>query len=125
MSEQLDLLRPLAKHGGPTPSALAADALVASGVHRSQMGIVLAALALHGPVTSRELAAAMAGDRYTVARRLPDLLEIGYARKQGERACRVAQKAATVWVVTDLGLRALRLGLPVVSVKPARRRETA
>ena len=126
MSGQMGLfdapLRPLARHGDASPSIAAAEAVVRSGAFRNQLEAVLCALFAQGERTSAELARVAGLDRYAVARRLPDLLELGYAEKHGTRMCAVSETPATVWRVTALGERAHRLGLPIVRPEKTRRR---
>lgn len=120
-------IRPLAKHAQAGGSHAAAEAIVESGTHRSQLEAVLQALArytfagtaLEVPISSRALAEKAHLDRHMVARRLPDLTECSFAAKAVESIGKEAR-----WYVTSLGRRALALGLPIVKPERARKRET-
>lgn len=70
----------LAHKGDPQTSRRAAVRLVESGAHAAQSRIVLAALKAHPGLTSKQLAEQANLDRYTVARRLPDLRKAGLVR---------------------------------------------
>jgi len=85
----------LCRRGQPTSRA-AAGALVESGDHARQQLAVLAALAAHPGSTSRQLAERANLDRYTVARRLPDLERNGRARK-GEKVRDDNGRLAVTW----------------------------
>jgi hypothetical protein len=112
-------LRPLAHHGDPASSIAAADAIVASGAHDSQCWRVLNALDAIGVSTSKHLAMRMEEDRHRVARRLPDLLCVGWVEKVPHVV------GETQWRVTPLGHRALHLGLPMPRPEKARARGAA
>ena len=123
--------RPLTRHGDPDPSHQAGEALVNSGAYDTQCRRVLHALLAReqsgASSTSAELAHHMGAERHMVARRLPDLIEAGgLVEKAGTRICKasgVSGRNATVWRTTELGRRALRLGLPIMRPEPGRRRE--
>jgi hypothetical protein len=112
-------LRPIARHGDPAPSIAAADTLVASSAHNSQCWRVLNALDAIGVATSKHLARRMDEDRHRVARRLPDLLCVGWVEKVPHVV------GETQWRVTALGQRALHLGLPMPRPAKARARGAA
>lgn len=71
---------PRARRTDPVTSHEAAEAIKASGELGRQQQEVLAALRRWPGLTSLELAARMQRDRWTVARRLPELTPI-YARR--------------------------------------------
>ncbi len=126
-------MRPLARDAEREGSAEAAAVVVESGVHASQCRGILHALARQsveasaGP-TSAELAQSMGEERHVLGRRLSDLLGVYWVKKieRGQllvkRRCAVSGVSCVQWTVTDLGLRALRLGLPIPTVRAARKR---
>jgi hypothetical protein len=75
---------PRARATDPETSHEAADAIKVSGRLASQQGIVLKAVRAFPGLTSAELAMHCALDRYSVARRLPELEAARQVRK-GER----------------------------------------
>lgn len=93
---------PLARATDPVTSHVAARRVVASGVWDSQKNQIRHALATAlrdriYPPTSRELATFAAMDRYTVARRLPDLEKEGRVEKAGKRVCTISGTPAVTW----------------------------
>lgn len=87
----------LARRSDPVSSHEAAAEHVASGSHDSQKADVLRTLRAHPRSTSAELSA-YGIDRFTVARRLPDLEKEGFVRRDGLRDCRVTKRRSVVWV---------------------------
>jgi hypothetical protein len=92
---------PLAANADPATSKFAARAHIATGQHGRQCALVLELVRRFPFHTSRELAtfAAEEGiDRFTIARRLPDLQGDGLVAKSGVRECAVGGKASVTWV---------------------------
>lgn len=118
-------LRPIARSLEPA-SQEAAGRLVASGAHATQAHAVLAAIAASAkPPTTRELAARMGWEWIAAARRVSDLAVVGWVRSCGKWAgprCAVTGIRAKRWEATDLGRRALALGLPMPTPAKARER---
>lgn len=109
---------PLARNTDPDTSRKAASELTESGKHKAQKAEAYAALSSYIKThmagaetpfypTSAELAKFAGLDRYTVARRLPDLEKEGLVEKVHlngkliKRQCRVTGKTATVWRVVN------------------------
>jgi hypothetical protein len=94
---------------------MAARGHISSGQHARQCSLVLDLVRRFPFHTSRELAtfAAEEGiDRFTIARRLPDLEKRGFVMKSSVRACVVGGKLSVTWVaITDLQ-GAANAGLP-------------
>ena len=86
-----------ARRSDPETSREAADKLLASGAATSQLRDVLAALRKHPGCTAAELADAEELDRYTVSRRLPELVRMMLAVKQPARTCRVRKTSMLTW----------------------------
>ena len=82
----------------PASSHAAEAEINADGTRATQAEQVLAALKVHINTTSRELAEAALLDRYVVARRLPELAQLGLVLCQGIRICQISKRAATCWV---------------------------
>lgn len=94
---QLPLPATLARSSDPVSSHDAAAEVVESGRHETQCAAVLAAVTRWPGLTSRELAARMGIDRYTVARRLPTLRDRGQVVQRGTRRCSVGRRSAVTW----------------------------
>ena len=101
MTKQLTLGRFYgARHADPESSHAAARELVKSGRGLAQRAEVLEALTRYGSCTSRELAFKSGLDRYTIARRLPELERSHVVYKSGQRQCSTNGRLAVVWEVT-------------------------
>lgn len=70
----------------PESSHAAADRMETSGALSKQREIALRAVIAHPGYTSKEIAAASGLDRYMLARRLPELQELGYLRRDKTKA---------------------------------------
>lgn len=88
---------PVARKRDPEPSRLAAAGVTASGKREGQLLAVLALLRRHPRSTSLELSRLSQLDRYTVARRLPELEHAGLVRRLAPRMCSAGKRLATVW----------------------------
>lgn len=102
-------VRARARSRDSATSHAAAKRVNRKGWARTQAARVLRALHSLPGATRLELAEAMNADRYMVARRLPDLREIGLVENGPDRRCRVCGDETLTWVVTDAGVRALDL----------------
>lgn len=91
----------IARRSDPESSKAAAREITANGTRAAQKLAVLWALREHPGVTSLELANLKGLDRYTVSRRLPDLLADGLVRKGPMRTCTVAKRIALTWFTTE------------------------
>ena len=87
---------PIARNSDPAPSHIAAEKLRASGKLRAQQQRVLDALTRWPGSTAVELATSSGIDRYTVSRRLPELVPL-WARRGRPRACTVAGTIQGTW----------------------------
>jgi CRP-like cAMP-binding protein len=92
-------LPPIARRSDPVTSHLAAEQITASGARSKQAAACLAAVRMNPGSTSAELAVAAGIDRYTAARRLPELRARGEVSNGPARLCRVTGRAALTWVV--------------------------
>lgn len=91
-------LAPIARHTDPQTSHLAAQAITASGVRDSQKRELLAWMRRDGATrTSMEIAIHGNFDRYTVARRLPDLRRDGFVRQCEQKICTITGRPACGW----------------------------
>lgn len=95
---------PLSKNSDPITSCMAADELIESGRHDHQCKMVFGHLLAYitenmtGP-TSAELAKFSGLDRYTVARRLPDLEYRRLVYHADKRICSVSGRLCVTWGV--------------------------
>ncbi len=80
----------------PTSHAAAAE-VTGNGSRASQQQRVLEGLRAYANCTSRELAAHINMDRYSVARRLPELLKPGLVVQGESRRCSVGNRPAVTW----------------------------
>jgi hypothetical protein len=69
----------------------------ATGKRGEQCRAALALVVAHPGKTSMELAALGTLDRYQLARRLPDLREIGRVRNGEDRVCTASGRLASTW----------------------------
>lgn len=107
MADQLDMFsadaalaeeaRPLARSSDPVTSKLAARELVKTGELGRQHRLVLEALKKRPGMTSDELAANAQINRYTCARRLPELAASGLARRGARRVSTLSGRSAVTW----------------------------
>lgn len=81
----------------PHTSHLAAAEIVASGARAEQQRQVLTAVRAMPGSTSAELAQAFELDRYTVARRLPEIERSGAIRRGDARRCDANGRTALTW----------------------------
>lgn len=87
-----------ARRSDPTPSHEAAEHVEATGKAAVQRGYALAAVRAFPGCTSMELAEKAAIDRYTLARRLPELREEQLVRNgPTPRGCSVTGRSAMTW----------------------------
>jgi hypothetical protein len=104
VSAQLDLLSnsPIARLRDPSTSHEAAEHVTKSGARAYQQRAVLDLVSRYPGHTSAELAlkSELMGkplDRWTVARRLPELRDAFLVKNGEKRECRVTRRAALVW----------------------------
>lgn len=92
---------PIARATDPITSHEAGAAITASGVRGTQQQAVLAAVQAQPGRTSAELAASSTLNRYTVARRLPELERLGEVIRGAVRECTASRlragRAVTWW----------------------------
>lgn len=100
---------PIARATDPATSHRAAFEVTTSGTRDLQAKAVLELLKAHPGATSAELGTVGAYDRYVVARRLPELEKLGFAKRGPARACGVTGRQAMTWEVV------WRLGGPLSS----------
>lgn len=89
--------RPRARRKDPATSHAASDYIAATGSASAQCGFALAAVRAFPGRTSQELARKVDGDRYVLARRLPELRDDGLVRNDGEKRCDVTGRSALTW----------------------------
>jgi len=98
MKHQLSLLgQPIARRDDPETSKAAARDVTASGKRAKQAAECLSAVRMFPSSTSAELAVSAGLDRYTAARRLPELRSRGLVENGPARLCRVTGRAAMTW----------------------------
>jgi len=90
---------PIAGNTDPVSSHIAARQITQDGSRGRMKAKVLEALKTYPGRTSAELAVAAVMDRYTVARRLPDLMHDGLAEQGEMRKCLVTGRWAVTWRV--------------------------
>ena len=95
MTHQMEL--PMSRSTDPASSYDAAEQLIQSGRHNDQLRIVLDTVRSWPGQTSRELAQHCELDRYQIARRLPELEQMGLVRKGVVRACSAGGRQAATW----------------------------
>jgi hypothetical protein len=92
----------IAANADPASSHIAASEITRSGLRGRQKRLVLQALGFFkDPPTSAELAQLGKIDRYTVARRLPDLMHDGLVEQGIIRSCSVTGRKAVTWKVVQ------------------------
>ena len=94
---EVALRAPIARSSDPQSSKAAADAITASGKREGQLQGVLALVRKHPNSTSLELSHHSQYDRYTVARRLPELEAACLVCKGDARVCSVGGRLAVTW----------------------------
>jgi hypothetical protein len=89
----------ITRRSDPVTSRLAAEEITRSGRRAIQRQAVLALVQKYPGCTSLELARHSGMDRYTLARRLPELEHEGAVKKCGQKVCSVGQRPAVTWVI--------------------------
>lgn len=101
MSAQLDLLSdvPIARRHDPSTSHEAAEHVTKNGSRARQQNAVMSLVRAMPGRTSAELAdhPAIPVDRWTAARRLPELRAAGLVRNGEKRVCGVTGLKALTW----------------------------
>lgn len=93
-------MEPHARNSDPAGSFEAAERLHKTGLGGKQRMAVYHALRQHQGATSKELAEFMGVDRYTPARRLTELEQVGWVCRGRQRKCRVSGvESLTWWIV--------------------------
>jgi hypothetical protein len=90
---------PTWRRSDPPTSRLAAQEVTRTGRRAIQRQAVLELVQKYSGCTSLELARHSGMDRYTLARRLPELESDGAVRKSGQKVCSVGQRPAVTWVI--------------------------
>jgi hypothetical protein len=91
---------PAWRRSDPPTSRLAAEEITRSGTRAIQRQAVLELVRAHPRSTSLELARHSRLDRFSIARRLPELEAMGMVRKCGQRECSVGHRQAVTWVIS-------------------------
>ena len=86
-----------ARKTDPVSSHEAADHVVGSGLAKAQQDQAEAAVYAHPGRTSLELSTMCALDRYTLARRLPELEDAGRVHRGPIRQCDISKRKAMEW----------------------------
>ncbi len=96
---QMARTRPRARRTDPATSHEAAEFVGATGSAAAQCGFALAAVRAFPGCTSQELASKVDGDRYMLARRLPELRDDRLVRNDGDgaRTCKITGRSALTW----------------------------
>lgn len=99
MEAQLDLLSdsPIARRNDPSTSHEAAEHITKTGARASQQRAVLALVEQWPGHTSAELAAKSTLDRWTVARRLPELRAVYFVKNGDARTCNITGRSGLTW----------------------------
>ena len=99
MSAQLDLLSdsPIARRLDPSTSHEAAEHVTKSGARASQQRAVFDLVKRFPGHTSAELAAKSSMDRWTVARRLPELRAAWLVKNGDARTCGETGRSGLTW----------------------------
>ena len=87
----------LAARADPETSHEAAARIVASGKHERQVDLCLRGVEMWPGCTSGELAVKLQVDRYTTARRLPDLRRRGLVHTGEARECTALHTKQMTW----------------------------
>jgi hypothetical protein len=88
---------PIARKSDPISSKLAATEITANGTREAQQGYTVAAVRAFPGRTSQELADAARHDRYTLARRLPEVERLSLVHRGPTRRCSITGKTALTW----------------------------
>jgi hypothetical protein len=93
---------PIARRSDPETSKEAAKEITESGLREGQLLVVLTMVRKYPRKTSAELAAkaelgGIPFDRYTFARRLPELEKAGLIQKLNSRKCTIGGREAHTW----------------------------
>ena len=91
------LRSPISAKADPETSASAARQITRSGKREGQQLAALALVKKYPGCTSFELARKSGMDRYTLARRLPELEHGELVYKSGVKTCEVSGKSASTW----------------------------
>lgn len=96
---QLTLLSdtPIARRRDPDTSKQAAAEITASGARARQQTMTLGAVKTWNGSTSAELGQRLGWDRFTTARRLPELRAQGFVENGEPRPCTVTGKQSLTW----------------------------
>lgn len=96
---QLSLLSdtPIARRKDPVTSKQAAAEVTSSGARAHQQNLVLGAIKRWPDLTSAELALRLGTDRWTVARRAPELRAQGLVVNGVARTCGATGKRSLTW----------------------------
>lgn len=88
-----------ARSTDPCTSHESANALIATGARAHQQHLALAAVRAYPGCTSLELARMSQMDRYTLARRLPELIDLGLVTQGPKRRCTASARGlnAVTW----------------------------
>ena len=86
-----------ARSTDPMTSHVAAQHITASGLRSLQQHQTLAAVRAYPGLTGQELAQASGICRYTLARRFPEVEEMGLIRRSEARTCAVTGRKAATW----------------------------
>ena len=87
-----------ARNSDPLTSHLSAHHLQESGLQALQQRQTVAAVRAYPGLTGQELALASGICRYTLARRFPEVEEMGLIRRSEARTCAVTGRKAATWV---------------------------
>lgn len=97
-----------ARHTDPSTSHEAARAIIATGDRAHQQHLAYAAVRAYPGRTSLELSHLSGMDRYTLARRLPELIDRGLVTQGPKRRCTASARGlnAVTWdpVPVQMGL---------------------
>lgn len=85
-----------ARNSDPSTSHLAGEVITKSGSRQIQINLVADLVNRQEGLTSAEIAARYGVDRYMVARRLPDSIEV---KKGASRKCSISGRLAVTWWV--------------------------
>jgi len=100
LSHPLLFDQPGSHRGDPVTSYIAAEKLAKSGGWRTQKKAVYETLKLNNGCTSAELGRFMGSDRFMPARRLPELVTIGFVVQGPVRICKVTHQLCVTWWLT-------------------------
>lgn len=104
--------RPATHRNDPQTSRAAARSIAHITGDGQQAALDAIAAAWPDGLTDDELAARTGMDRYTIAPRRGEIARKGWVRNSGRRRSNQKGNPATVWILTDDAVRALRLSFP-------------